>query len=52
MQELIKRAQEADLHVLIGCIDATNQAVLVCMKKWALFMQVLLSKSVLSLGNG
>ncbi|MEB6623166.1 N-acetyltransferase family protein [Acinetobacter pittii] len=26
MQELIKRAQEADLHVLIGCIDATNQA--------------------------
>ncbi|MCU4562242.1 MULTISPECIES: GNAT family N-acetyltransferase [unclassified Acinetobacter] len=26
MHELIKRAQEADLHVLIGCIDATNQA--------------------------
>lgn len=26
MQELIKRAQEAELHVLIGCIDATNQA--------------------------
>lgn len=26
MQELIKRAQEADLHVLIGCVDATNQA--------------------------
>ncbi|MFV5343779.1 GNAT family N-acetyltransferase [Acinetobacter oleivorans] len=26
MQELIRRAQEAELHVLIGCIDATNQA--------------------------
>ncbi|MEQ1065706.1 N-acetyltransferase family protein [Acinetobacter sp. XH1741] len=26
MQALIQRAQEAELHVLIGCIDATNQA--------------------------
>ncbi|WP_336166311.1 GNAT family N-acetyltransferase [Acinetobacter sp. 161(2023)] len=26
MQELIQRAQDAELHVLIGCIDATNQA--------------------------
>ncbi|MNH27596.1 N-acyltransferase YncA [compost metagenome] len=26
MKELIERAQEAELHVLIGCIDATNQA--------------------------
>ena len=52
MQELIKRAQEADLHVLIGCIDATNQASIGLHEKWALFMQVLLSKSVLSLVNG
>ncbi|MDC4690882.1 N-acetyltransferase family protein [Acinetobacter baumannii] len=26
MQALIQRAQQAQLHVLIGCIDATNQA--------------------------
>lgn len=33
MQELIKRAQEAELHVLIGCIDATNQASIGLHKK-------------------
>ncbi len=26
MQALIQRAQQAQFHVLIGCIDATNQA--------------------------
>src|SRR5262249_34503545 len=26
MNELIRRAREAQLHVLVGCIDATNTA--------------------------
>ena len=33
MQELIKRAKQAQLHVLMGCIDASNEASIGLHKK-------------------
>ncbi len=52
MQVLIQRAQQAQLHVLIGCIDATNQASIGLHEKMGFTTLVLLNKWALNLGNG